>query len=231
VNGNPAADSTEDGEIAEGEPLPWHHYIPCSLLILAMAVAFALKFFSAEEGMIDWAISREGLFSGNFTTLQLHMFAHGSIIHIVMNGIALFSIGAIVVQKLGGDARAWAKLLFLFEVSGLAGAIAFLSIHQWDNTPMLGASGAIYGLLGFLLRLPKNGGAFIPIWSSDMFKIVVDLIKDHFWLFLMFGLPPLLMGHSGGLAWEAHLGGFLAGIILAPHLGFSDYHQQTMTPT
>jgi membrane associated rhomboid family serine protease len=197
--------------------IPWADHIPGILLISPMIVAFCLMFFK-KNGMLEWAVSRVGLASGKLENLQLHMFAHGSILHITMNALALYSISAAVVNRLGSGMRAWCKFFLLFELSGLGGELVFLTIHRWDDTPMFGASGAVYGLIGFLIRTPNRGEGILPIWSSDMRTIVIDLIKEHFWLFLAFGLPPLLLGRSGGLAWEAHLGGFLTGLIICPYL-------------
>jgi len=195
----------------------WHDFIPGALLIAPMAIAFLAMFFSADR-MMSWAISRNAIASGNLQTIQLHMFAHGSIMHIAMNGFSLYALAPVVVQRLGSGFRALILFLVLFEISGLGGAAAFLALHQWNDTPMLGASGAIYGLVGFLVRYPQIGARIVPIWSKEMFKVSVELVKGNFWLFLLIGLPPLLAGRAGGLAWEAHLGGFCAGLILCPHL-------------
>ena len=207
----------EAQEIVEHR-IPWFDYMPGILLLIPMIGGFLLMFFD-PDGMIDWAVSRSVLNAGRFENLQLHMFAHGSIAHIVMNGLALFSVAAVVVNKLGSNFKAWLGLLILFEITGLSGAATFLVLHQWNDVPMLGASGAIYGLVAFLVRIPANkDDEIIPIWSTSMWNVVINIIKDHFWLLLMFGLPPLLLGKEGGLAWEAHLGGFIAGLFLTPYL-------------
>ncbi|WP_144096042.1 rhomboid family intramembrane serine protease [Croceicoccus sediminis] len=218
MTSNLDAQSNEGRDEFDAQPIvPWEDYVPGTVVLIPIAYAFIACFFQ-EGGMIGWAVSREALVEGKIWVLQLHMFAHGSIAHIVMNSLALFSIAALVVQKLGGVRQAWWKFLLIFEVAGIAGALAFLIIHQWNATPMLGASGAIYGLLGFLVRLPDDGESFVPLFSRDMVDVVWQLIKDHFWLFLIFALPPLIAGRSGGVAWEAHAGGFLAGLLLAPYL-------------
>jgi membrane associated rhomboid family serine protease len=209
---------SEGGHAAEPVAAPTRQdMIPGAVLLTVMVIAFLLTFLDYDR-MLPWAVSRQALAAGRWQTLELHMFAHGSIIHIVMNGIALVAFSGQVVQRLGSGARAWGKFLLLFEVSGLAGAAAYLALHRWDSAPMLGASGAIFGLIGFLVRFPKDGGEMVPIFSRAMGEIAVDLIKQNLWLFVIFGLIPLLTGQSGGLAWEAHLGGFIAGLILCPFL-------------
>lgn len=219
---------TADGDETEAPvSLPWHNYAPGTFLIVPMVVAFVLLLWTSGS-MQTWAISSVVLREGRLETFALHMFAHGSIIHIAMNCIALFSISAEVVSRLGGRAYAWAALFTLFGFSGLAGALIYLAFHPTGSTPMLGASGAIFGLLGFLVRFPKDGEHLISFWSPEMFRIFTNVLKDHFWLLLIFTLPPLLMGRNGGLAWEAHLGGFLVGLLACPALaqGYRRYGQE-----
>ncbi|WP_232492078.1 rhomboid family intramembrane serine protease [Novosphingobium kaempferiae] len=208
---SPAAEDEEDAKVF------WHDHVPGAILLVAMTIPFVWM-FTKSDGMLEWAISRKRLSAGLWAPLQLHMFAHGSVIHILMNGSALVAVSGAIVHRLGSGLGAWLRYLILFEVCGLFGAVAFLCIHQWSSVPMLGASGAIYGLVGFLVRIPKDDNNLVPIWSSDMFRVLVEQVKEHLWLFLQFGLLPLLLGRSGGLAWEAHLGGFCAGLALAPYL-------------
>lgn len=210
--------ATSDNNIAEVEisdPLIWQDYLPGLILTTPMVIAFLAIGFSSN-GMIGWAVSRGAIGSGNLLTIQSHMFAHGSIVHIVMNASALYAIAPLVVHRLGSGFRSSILFFVLFELSGLGGLGTFLALHQWNDTPMLGASGAIYGLVGFLVRYPDAGGQVRPILSKDMFQACLGFIKDHFWLFLIFALPPLLSGRGGGLAWEAHLGGFITGFVLCP---------------
>ncbi|MFC3441984.1 rhomboid family intramembrane serine protease [Sphingobium rhizovicinum] len=207
--------ATDDLDIQE-IVLPWHHYVPGILLIAPMTLAFILYFFS--NGMVDWAISAQKLRQGQYAPIILHMFAHGSIMHIVMNGTALYSLSAVTILRLGGDAVAWAKFYILFLLSGLVGAATYLAFHPYGTTPMLGASGAIFGLIGLIVRFPAVNFPPIPLWSRDMASATIDIVKSHFWLLLIFTLPSLLTNRSGGLAWEAHLGGFIAGLLLSPVL-------------
>lgn len=212
-----AASTTNDPAIDEdlSDQFTWQEYVPGVILIVPMAIAFLLKGFS-PNGMINWAVSRNSIGSGELLTIQSHMFAHGSIMHITMNCASLYAIAPVLFQRLGSGFRAAILLFVLFELSGLGGLGTFLAIHQWNDTPMLGASGAIYGLVGFLVRYPQAGGPIVPIFSKDMLNVATELIKDHVWLFVLIALPPLLLGNGGGLAWEAHLGGFIAGLLLCP---------------
>ncbi|MEL7190530.1 MAG: rhomboid family intramembrane serine protease, partial [Pseudomonadota bacterium] len=83
-----------------------------------------------------------------------------------------------------------------------------------SDIPMLGASGAIFGLLGFVLRKPDPFGLAIPLLSPQMAKAFIDWIKLHLPLLALFAIPMIFGSGYFGLAWEAHLGGFVAGLLL-----------------
>lgn len=110
----------------------------------------------------------------------------------------------------------WLRFLVLFILSGLAGAALFLTLHPAGTVPMLGASGALYGLIGLLIRAPANGGELLSVQSTRIRRIGLDLIKQNAFLFALLALMSWSNGGPGGLAWEAHLGGFLFGLFVGP---------------
>ena len=194
--------------------VPWHAKLPGGLLAALMILVWILHIRSG--GMLHWGVSGDALQHGRYVTIVLHMFAHGGLFHIAMNSLVLFAISGLLIARLGKPPASWVRYLALFALSGLAGAFAYLLVHPLGNVPMLGASGAIYGLLGLLLRLQVDSDDLVPIRSSKMQAAAIAILKDNFWLFLLLTVPPLLSGKSGGLAWEAHLGGLALGLILGP---------------
>lgn len=217
-----AADEPEEAvEADEGPdafrwPVPWHAYVPGSLLCAIMAVLWLTHFVSG--GMADWGVSATALAAGRWETIGLHMFAHGPPFHITLNAMALYSLSGPLVARLGGWPQSWLRLLLLFVLCGLAGMAFFLAFHPRGSVPMIGASGAIYGLFGLLLRLQPASEALVPIRSPRMRRAAIDFVKDNLILVLILTLPALLTGQSGGVAWEAHLGGILFGLFVAPRL-------------
>jgi membrane associated rhomboid family serine protease len=109
-----------------------------------------------------------------------------------------------------------ARYFVLFLTSGLAGAAAYLAINPHGAVPMLGASGAIYGLVGALLRFSPDGPGLMPLWSRQMALAIRRFVTDNLVLILIFTVPAFLSGSGGGLAWEAHVGGFAFGLIAGP---------------
>jgi membrane associated rhomboid family serine protease len=199
--------------------VPWHARVPVYLLALPMIAAFVVVTFQAgapSGAMRDWGVSGAALAAGRYHTIASHMFAHGGFAHIFMNMSALFAIGGPLVTRLGSPPAAWLRFLMLFGISGLAGAALFIAIHPSGTVPMLGASGAIYGLLGTLIRMDRDGLYVIPLQRRFIGRFTTDFVRDNLLLFVLLTVPALLMGSGGGVAWEAHLGGFAFGLLAGP---------------
>ena len=223
--------SENDGDtsLIDEEPLfnpTWKDNLPSILLIFIFWVAWLAHVMDGD--MREWGVSATALSDGRYETLVLHMFAHGGAIHIVMNSLALYQLGGLVVLRLGSGLRSWLKAYAILGLSGIGGMLLFLAFHPHGNVPMLGASGAIYGLLGFLVRAPFHK-ELISFRSVSMFSAAKRLIAENLVLILLFTVPLLLAGKEGGIAWEAHLGGFLVGLLIAPYVVQS--HDKVVRPT
>jgi membrane associated rhomboid family serine protease len=194
--------------------VPLQAHVPGAVLVIIMAVAWIAHIRSG--GMGHWGVSGAAIADGRYRTIILHMVAHGGAVHIAMNAAAMAAISGPLVARMGHAPLAWLRYLLLFLMSGLAGAAVYVGLHPHGLVPMVGASGAIYGLLGLLVRLPRQGETLMPILSSRTKAIAIGLIKANAWLLVVFAILPLVFGQSGGLAWEAHLGGFLFGLLAGP---------------
>ncbi len=211
----------EDREALFAEPmyvdeaLKRERLVPPLLLSLPMIAAFVWLWWS-DGSMTRWAVSGPQLAAGNYETILLHMFAHGGLAHIAFNIMALLAIGPAVMERLGPlGARSISGFLLLFLGCGLAGMALWLVINPASEIPMLGASGAIFGLLGAILRQPDPQLPPAPLLSKAMGKAVVAFVRLHIPLLIIFAIPLLFGSGFFGLAWEAHLGGFVAGLLLA----------------
>ncbi len=129
---------------------------------------------------------------------------HGGWLHLAVNMIALFSFGTVIIQRIGQR-----RFLLAYASAAGGGAIAFALLSR-SALPMVGASGALFGLLGiwvcwdYLERRHRGG----PIWTTARALVFLVIYNLVFWLLL-----------RGNLAWETHLGGFVAGWLLALHWG------------
>jgi len=194
----------------------WPVLVLTGLIWLVFAGQLAAEALRLENAVFAFgALSRIGLDYGLWWTLLTHMFLHAGWLHIAMNSAALIALGPAIAQRFGRDL--WGGLLFLafFVVCGLAGGAAFLALAP-ANVPAVGASGAIFGLWGAVARLEAPGQAKLaPLFSRGVGQQVVSAIVSNL-LVVGLGAAYGLASNQGiiGIAWQAHLGGFVAGILL-----------------
>jgi membrane associated rhomboid family serine protease len=154
------------------------------------------------------------------TAFLTHVFVHGDLTHLLVNSAWLLAIGSPVARRI--DA---ARFLAFFFFAGAAGALAYLAVNGGVLVPVVGASGAISGLMGasfrFLFRGPTKGIALgeatVPLTS--LLETLQDrrvLIAIAIWTMLnaLQALGAAGITDAAGIAWEAHLGGFFAGLLL-----------------
>jgi membrane associated rhomboid family serine protease len=157
------------------------------------------------------------------TSLVTHQVVHGDIPHLILNSAWMLAFGSAVAQRIGA-----ARFLAFSLLSGIAGALAFIAMHLGETTIMVGASGALAGLMGgafrFLFSALDDGGAdaFRHDPGSIRRMSLGEVFRDRraqlaigFWLVVNFGtalLAPFITS-AGGIAWEAHLGGFAFGLL------------------
>ena len=194
--------------------MPLHaHIVPTALAALISA---SWLVSSKSGSMSGWALSWPALQSGNVLVLVLHLFAHGSVLHLIMNVAILMLVSGPLVSRLGAPPLSWARYLYLFVGSGLAGAALFLSVHYAQPSAMLGASGAIFGLVGALARVHPATGEVVPLKSARTTMLAKLFLQNHLFLYALVILVALLTGSRQGFAWEAHLGGLLFGFLATP---------------
>lgn len=204
----------------EPEPqLPWHMKVPAAVLGAACVIAFFWFSFTSGRGEIPlWGLSASAISERRYETIFLHMFAHGSVMHLMMNMTALAGLGPTLTSRLGRHPLNSLRFLLLFFLSGLAGAALYLALHPMGTVPMVGASGALYGMIGLMIRTSADGGTVLAVRSRRIRRIGWDLVKQNAFLFALLALMAWASGTAGGLAWEAHLGGFLFGLFIGPKL-------------
>ena len=131
-----------------------------------------------------------------------YQFLHANFIHLGVNMLALLAFGSGVERRIGG----WRMLVF-FLVCGVVSALAHFAVYPSSPEPIVGASGAISGLFGGVLRFQFGAapGRRRGLWPIVILWIVVNFVVGQT------GMP----GTDGAsIAWVAHLGGFIAGLLL-----------------
>lgn len=145
-------------------------------------------------------------------TLLTHMFMHGGWFHILANMWFLYIFGDNVEEALGS-----ARFTGFYLLCGLAAATTQLMADSSALIPMVGASGAIGGVMGVYARLfPQARVVTLVPLGFYLARLEVPAIAMlGYWFFLQLaGGVPALSGTGGGVAFWAHIGGFLAGIVL-----------------
>jgi membrane associated rhomboid family serine protease len=158
------------------------------------------------------------LFPETALDLLRSMFLHGSWVHLVGNMTFLWIFGRNVEDYLGHR-----KFLLLYLFWGVVAALSQVVISTGSCTPMIGASGAIAGVLGsFLLFYPGTRVRVMVIFFRffPRFYDIPSLFVLGFWFVLQLfnGIASLgvdAVGASGGVAFFAHIGGFVAGLVTA----------------
>ena len=158
------------------------------------------------------------------TSFLTHMFVHGDLTHLGMNSVWFLAFGGAVARRLGGP------MFFAFAaVTGIAGILLYLLAHWGQFAPVVGASGAVSGLMGGALRLLhgalRTGGlrTLQDAPRSVPLASVRDTLGDRqmaaliaVWFIVNVGIGlsgDLFVPGQGGIAWEAHIGGFFAGLL------------------
>ena len=188
----------------------------------------ALAFIPARYGGL--AAELPGGATSSVTSFITHMLVHGDVFHLGFNSVWLLAFGGAVARRIGG-----LRCLLLAFACGIAGAVAFLVAHLGEAAPVIGASGAISGLMGGVFRFLFNVRGPVGLWQlgnaprSIPTMPLARAIRDRrvltaiaVWVAANFlalaGIgnpsPGVESSAGGGIAWEAHLGGFFAGFLL-----------------
>jgi membrane associated rhomboid family serine protease len=146
----------------------------------------------------------------------ISMFLHGGWLHLLGNMLFLFVFGRSIEDRFGHF-----PFLFLYLASGIAAALAQIIVNSGSRVPTIGASGAIAGVLGAYFvcypgaRITTLIPLFIIFWTLE----VPAILLLGYWFLIQFvaGFQMLSIetATAGGVAWWAHVGGFVTGALLA----------------
>lgn len=188
------------------------------LLISVMVAVFLLEVYAgyaygekaAASVFRDFGFSLSGLLSGKWWTLATSMFLHASPEHLLLNMIALYFFGRVVEQQLG-----WKKMFLIFMGAGIAGdaALSIVALFGLSSPliPTIGASAAIFGLLGAAMFLKPLEFSFYPyIIPVPLLLVAVLFITGNILAFL----AEVVTGEKSEIAFVSHIGGFAIGAMI-----------------
>lgn len=167
-----------------------------------------------------------GGFGADIWTFVTYAFIHADLTHLTFNCIWLLAFGSALARRFGA-----ARFLVFSALTAAAGAVAHLALHFGEFSPMIGASAAISGAMGAATQFAfQKGGPISTFRSGDEAAYhvpaepfgrslrnptVVVFLLVWFGSNLLFALGtlPLPGMPQGAIAWEAHIGGFLVGLL------------------
>lgn len=179
--------------------------------------ALVMRFGVIPDVLVNgsWALPREaGGALGSWVTPFTSMFLHGGLLHLGSNMLFLHVFGDNVEDVLGRG-----RFVFFYLLCGLGAVVGQILVDPTSMVPMIGASGAISGVLaGYVTLFPHaRVVTLIPIFIFIHFMEVPAGIFIVLWFVLQLVQGYLSLGMiaegGGGVAWFAHIGGFLAGLV------------------
>ena len=167
-----------------------------------------------------------GGFGAQIWTFFTYALLHADLMHLGFNSLWLLAFGSPVARRFGAT-----RFLAFVMVTVAAGALVHLATHPGARIVMIGASAAVSGMMGAAARFAFQPGGSLDFWrghAGDPDHIpaaplsaalrnprVVVFVGVWFVLNLLFGIGSLsITGYEQNIAWEAHVGGFLAGLLL-----------------
>ena len=187
--------------------------LPALLVALSIPAIYLLQIQVVDigslyrnYGLVPYAVEH-GEYVGLFSSLVLH----GNWAHALMNAAFALVFGVPVARLMG---RAWhhaVAFVLFYIVCGVAANLLYCLFHPGSFTPLIGASGAVSGLMGASARLIYTRGVLGPVLSRTVFFFGAALVVVN----LIFGLLGSAPDSDGmPIAWEAHLAGFFVGLLL-----------------
>ena len=204
------------------------------LLLGVMIAVHAVLVFSTEEtqgvlintfAFVPSHYTAAAIASGESTVslawpFITHLFLHGNLPHLIFNGLWLMAVGTPLARRLGN-----VSFLIFYFLCGVLSAGAHLITNIGSPIPVIGASGAISGCMAGAMRLifaaasssfEKDASPISVAPLTDKRIVAVSLLWVVLNVLMGSGFLPVPGAGSAGIAWEAHIGGYVAGLLLIP---------------
>jgi rhomboid family protein len=189
-------------------------FVTVAIIVLNVWVFFK-ELMYGNRFVYAWSAIPVRILHGNhWITLLTSMFMHGSWMHIIGNMIYLWAFGREIEDAMGSF-----KFLFFYLAGGIVAMMAQILGDPASHIPSLGASGAIAAVMGaFLITFPRDRIrtlVFIFIFYIRITFIPAALLIGFWFLMQVLNVGSVASVKSGGVAYLAHVGGFLFGVVTA----------------
>ncbi len=161
-----------------------------------------------------------------YSSLMTSMFLHGGWMHLIGNMMYLWIFGNNIEDVMGHG-----KFVVFYALCGILAALSHAAIDSGSTVPMVGASGAISGILGAYLLLYPRARVLVLIpfgFFSQMIYVPAGIVLGLWFLMQLFSGGMSIGNQGGGVAFFAHIGGFVVGMALIPF--FKHSHVKFFNP-
>jgi membrane associated rhomboid family serine protease len=187
------------------------------LIILANAFVFLLELEGGSRFVYAWSAIPIRITHGHYAiTLLTSMFMHGGWMHIIGNMIYLWAFGPEMEDAMGSF-----RFLLFYLAGGLVAMFAQVAVDPMSRVPVLGASGAIAAVMGaFLVTFPRDRiRTFLFVFIFFRVTYIPAIFLIGFWFLIqLFNAGAVADIRTGGVAYLAHVAGFLFGVVSARFL-------------
>jgi membrane associated rhomboid family serine protease len=185
-----------------------------ALIILVNAMVFGMELLHGETFVMQWAATPVQIVSGHrWITILTAMFMHASWSHIIGNMVFLWAFGPEVEDAMGHG-----RYLIFYLTGGVVAMLAQVVVDPHSTVPNLGASGAIAAVMGaFLIMYPRDQiKSILVIFIFVKVTFIPACLLIGFWfLTQVINAGQVAQVQSGGVAYLAHIGGFIFGVAIA----------------
>jgi len=198
--------------LSDASRRPTRFPIVTAAIIVLNAVAFLLELSHGEKFVARWSVIPSEITSGHqLLTLVTSLFMHGSWLHIISNMVFLWAFGPEVE-----DLMKPSRYLTFYLLGGVMATLAQVAAAPASTVPILGASGAIAAVMGaFVVTYPRDvmRSLLVIVVFVTVTYIPAVLLIGLWFLMQLLNLGAITKQSAGGVAYVAHVGGFIFGTI------------------
>jgi len=205
------------GPLPEGRPArepvfnaPWQ----AVAVVILIVGGYALQTRFPDDAIVGaYAFSPANLVPGRWETLITSIFLHGSWAHAMMNGAFALAFSAPLARLFGPKVEGALLFFGFYVLAGVLANLGYAAVHPGGHIPVVGASGAVSGLMGAAARLIGGHGRVGPIFSRPVLGMGAAWVAINL-LVALFGGAIMPGAGGAGVAWEAHIAGFIVGVLM-----------------
>lgn len=182
-------------------------------IIAVNALVFVLELMRGEAFVARWSVTPNDIVAGrHLTTILTAMFMHGSWSHIIGNMVFLWAFGPEIEDQMTRG-----RYLIFYLLGGLAATAAQIATNPSSTVPNLGASGAIAAVMGaFLVTYPRDRiRSLLVVFIFIRVTYIPAVLLIGVWFLTQFANLGAVAEQQGGVAYAAHVGGFIFGVVTA----------------